>query len=324
MDDAAATCRKQVDRVLQEPVGRHAPPLRIRRREVLADVAGADRAEHRVGQGVKGDVGVGVSGQCLAMRNGDAAQHDGIAGGEAMDVETHGGARLHHRCTREIVGRRDLPVILAACHHHHLQSRALGHRCVVRKRRRFGAGQRRHGTMRFEQGNEAEDLRCLRSPEIGPWHGLDHGSLRIGPLDRIRQRHAENGAVDTVCRGGRQAACNVRWPNKGTRRIVDGDEIRGLANQGLEAVQNRLLPGRAAEDGPRQVQALDRGCIMGFRTRRDDDANCGNPASSAIGKQRMSQYGLAIENGVLLGQRATEAAPASGGNDKGDAGRHRR
>ena len=43
-----------------------AAPSRIARREMHADIAGAERAEDRVGQRVKPDIGVGMADQTLA------------------------------------------------------------------------------------------------------------------------------------------------------------------------------------------------------------------------------------------------------------------
>ena len=53
----------ELDGVAQEAVGGGAAPLRIGRREVLADVAGADRAQHGIGQRMQRHVGVGMAGQ---------------------------------------------------------------------------------------------------------------------------------------------------------------------------------------------------------------------------------------------------------------------
>ena len=95
MHDAAAARRQQLDGVAQEAVGRDAAPLRIGRREVLADVAGADRAQHGVGQRMQRHVGVGMAGEGVRVRDGDAAQHHGVARAEAVHVEAEGGAGFH-------------------------------------------------------------------------------------------------------------------------------------------------------------------------------------------------------------------------------------
>ena len=53
---------------------------------MLADVAFGERAEHRVGQGVQGDVGVGMADETAVVRDRDPAEHDRGPGAEGMDV----------------------------------------------------------------------------------------------------------------------------------------------------------------------------------------------------------------------------------------------
>ena len=51
-----------------------------------ADAAGAGGAEDGIGEGMGHDVGVGVPGEALRMRDGDAAEHEAAARREAMGV----------------------------------------------------------------------------------------------------------------------------------------------------------------------------------------------------------------------------------------------
>ena len=122
---------EQADGVAQEPVRRHAAPRAIGGREMLADVAGADRAQDRIGQRMQRDVGIRIAGERVVVRNRDAAQHHRVAGPETMHVEAQGGAGLHRDAARQILGRRDLAVVLAAFDHDHPQSGALRDRCVI-------------------------------------------------------------------------------------------------------------------------------------------------------------------------------------------------
>ncbi len=87
--------RDEVAGVGEEAVGARALPLRVARREMGADVAGADRPEQCVGQRVEPDVGVAVADQAVAMRHADAAQPQVVAGAEAVDVEAECRARNH-------------------------------------------------------------------------------------------------------------------------------------------------------------------------------------------------------------------------------------
>ena len=68
-------------------------PARVGRREMLADVAEAGRAEQRVGDGMEDDVGIAVAGEAAAVRDCDAAEHDRPFAGEGVNVEAHAGAR---------------------------------------------------------------------------------------------------------------------------------------------------------------------------------------------------------------------------------------
>ena len=60
---------------------------------MLADVAKPCRAEQRIGDRVKHDVRVAVSGKSARMRNLHTAQHDWPFASEGMDVETEAGPR---------------------------------------------------------------------------------------------------------------------------------------------------------------------------------------------------------------------------------------
>ena len=78
----------------QEDGGGGALPARVRVGEVLADVAGADGAEQRVGERVQGHVGIGVALQGVGVGNPDAAQPDVVAGNEPVHVEALSGAHV--------------------------------------------------------------------------------------------------------------------------------------------------------------------------------------------------------------------------------------
>src|SRR4029077_18640136 len=67
---------------------------------MLANVAGADRAEQRVGDRVREDVGVRVSLQSARVRDLDAAQYQFQSIGETMDVVTDAGPNHAHSLTK--------------------------------------------------------------------------------------------------------------------------------------------------------------------------------------------------------------------------------
>jgi hypothetical protein len=92
VDDGSARA-EQPNGMGEEAIRRHALPYRIRRREMLADVAETGGAEQRVRDCVKHDVGVAVPGKTAAVRHLDAAEHDRSFTGEGMDVEAHARSR---------------------------------------------------------------------------------------------------------------------------------------------------------------------------------------------------------------------------------------
>ncbi len=61
------------ERRLQEDAGGRALPARIAGRKEGADIAGGDRAEQGVGDGVEEHVAVGVAGEAFGVLDGEAA-----------------------------------------------------------------------------------------------------------------------------------------------------------------------------------------------------------------------------------------------------------
>ncbi len=87
MDDAAFGLRDEIGGMAQEKMRGRAAPFRIARREMHADIAGAERAEDRIGQRMQPDIGVGMADEALAVRDFETAKPDMIAGSEGVDIE---------------------------------------------------------------------------------------------------------------------------------------------------------------------------------------------------------------------------------------------
>ena len=64
---------------------------------MVADVAGAERAEDRIGQRMEDDVGIAMAGKALVVRDADAAEPELPSGSEGMDVEAEADARAEQR-----------------------------------------------------------------------------------------------------------------------------------------------------------------------------------------------------------------------------------
>ena len=84
--------------------------MRIARREMHADIAGAEGAQDRVGQRVEPDIGVGMADQRAVVRHAHAAQPDMIAGPEGMDVEALAGADVAEPRREKPLGARQIVV----------------------------------------------------------------------------------------------------------------------------------------------------------------------------------------------------------------------
>ena len=94
MDDDAAARPDALGRVGEKDVRRRALPLRVRGREMRADVALGQRAVDRVGERVQGDVGVGMAAERVGMGQAHPAEPDVVAVREGVDVETLADAGL--------------------------------------------------------------------------------------------------------------------------------------------------------------------------------------------------------------------------------------
>ena len=73
--------------------GRAAPAF-VCGREMLADIAFADTAEQRVGDGMQADIGVAMAFQTMAVRDLETAKPDMIALLEFVHVIARGGTNV--------------------------------------------------------------------------------------------------------------------------------------------------------------------------------------------------------------------------------------
>ena len=247
----------------------------------------------------------------VRVRDGDAAQHHGVARAEAVHVEAEGRCGFPSRCGK-ILGRGDLAVVLAAFDHHHLQSCAFGHRGVVGQGRRLGL---RRASPRRDAPSAA--LRSGRSAASAPARGWC-----AGPCRRPRRRCAVRLTVSARRtprtapsipggRGGLQAGGDIHRPDEGPGGVMDRHEVGRLAGQRLEPVQDRLLAARPAQDGAGQVEALDGGRVVGFVAGGDHHLQAVDFRGGSIRLERVPQDRPAGQQGILLGQGAAEPAAAA-------------
>ena len=83
----AAVFAHQLGSVCQKARRIRAAPLRVAWREMLADVAQRHRAQHRVGDGVKRDIGIAVPVQALVVLDPNAAQPQLLTCNQSVDVK---------------------------------------------------------------------------------------------------------------------------------------------------------------------------------------------------------------------------------------------
>ena len=86
IDDAAAARRTRSTANGKKGRRGRAVPFLVARREMRADVAFGQRAEQGVGQHVQPGIGVRMTLEPPVVRDGDAAEDDGVAGHERMNV----------------------------------------------------------------------------------------------------------------------------------------------------------------------------------------------------------------------------------------------
>ncbi len=251
----------------------------------------------------------------LGIRNRDPAQHDGGARSEAVYVEAESGARFHGQ-RDEIVRGSDLAVILAARNHDNLQACALRDGRIVGQCRRLAGGERGSRAMRGKQWREAEDLRGLCPPQMLARHGLGDGIAVADTFQGVGQRDAEDGAIGSLGGSGGNARLDLGNSHERPGSIVNRHEVRGIAAQRFEPVQDRLLTAGPSMDGRRQGETVG-GCdIVSVISRTDNDLDPIH-AGGLECANRPAQDRLAVEKRILLGQRTAEAAAAAGRDDQG-------
>src|SRR3546814_9115099 len=80
----------------EEAVRRRAAPLRIARREMVADVAVGEGAADRVGKRMKRDIGIARALKSLTMSDFHSAEPQRLGRNEAVNVIAHTDSASHH------------------------------------------------------------------------------------------------------------------------------------------------------------------------------------------------------------------------------------
>ncbi len=185
----AALLRDQLHRMVEELPGRGAPPLRIGGRKCAPISCAAMAPRIASVRRMHGDIGVGMAFELLVMRDQDAAHPDAVAIDQPVHVIAAAGAvfqrcngplfRHHMLGPLEIGAGGDLEILHDSRHQHHLDSRGLGHRRIIRHLR-----PRSRPAVRRQDRIEAKALRRLRAPEAGAVDRLA-AELALGALQRV-------------------------------------------------------------------------------------------------------------------------------------------
>ena len=239
----------------EKAVGRGALPLRIARRKMQPDIAVGERAENGVDQRMQRDVGVGMAGHAARMRDANAAEHDMIAIGESMDVETVAGAYVGEaaRCASfgagKIVIGGHLHVAGFALEHADAMAGPFGERGVVGEILKPGLGS---APMRLEDEIESESLRRLHDAK--PAAVERFGDTAVG-VDRFFtvSAMAMPGTAAPVALAGGDGAVDQRAGQKRPRRVVDEHEVGRARRQRLKPGAHRSLPRGAAGNRRQQI-----------------------------------------------------------------------
>ncbi len=317
MDHPAPACGHPLDRMDQELVRGGALPFRIGRREMIADVAVAQRPQNGVGQGVQTRVGVRMADQRLVMRDFHAAQPHRASRPPAVGVEAGADPGLHPRRFRHLSGDQGLGhgEILGEGQFH--QAGIAGDQGDGRSRRAHDLGLVGRGDVLGPrgiggaEGLQPEPLRRLRPPQGVAIDGLAHPAVNAAP-QAVGHRQDGQGRVSLVERG--QNPADGRRVQQGPGGVVDQHPGVVRRRQGGQTGPHRGRPTGPAGHREPAVQTRQRLCGHGLGPGRDDDRQFRRPGGQQ-GLGRPAQHGTVAQTAPLLG--FTGAGPGSGGDDHG-------
>ncbi len=277
------------------------------------DIAGADRSQQRIGQGVQPDIGIRMPNRRHLVRDRHAADHDMITWAEGMHVETLADANValprgeEPLGGGEVFGRRYFQIVLAAGDNQRGEPGRFGDRGIVGQHAAGG------GTMRRQDRVEMKTLRGLRPPQPRPVDRLADKPI-LDPLDRVAQRQRRDCCwrpVEPV-----ENPVDQRLVRKRPGAVMDQHPRRLALGQRFEAEPHRILSLRAT--GNRRQHGEAGGGLVENRAvlRPDHDEDTVHPWVRGKGRDHMSQDHAAAEVKILLRQRTAEAGAAAGGHDE--------
>ena len=296
----------------QENMARRPLPLRIGGGEMPPDIALCQCAIDCIGQGVHPHICIRMAQKRPAMRHFHTTKPDVIAFGKGMNVETiakpdiHAGPFKNSFRTGEIAGESEFDVVFCAFHDGHGQACVPGNLDIVRRI----ANMRSVGRQDF---GIAKALGRLCPPQPLAGLGSCHQTIRTAPQG-IRHRQCR-GRCRPVAKRIAHAA-NQRRADQRAGAIMDQHGLYAAILQMLQRIAHGLGTGCTTldnvEPGP---QGFGPCAIFGM-----DHQNPPQPGKSG---QRVRNNGLACKALPLLGDFASGAGAAAGGDNDGGC-RHER
>ena len=218
--------------------------------EPISPSASAPRM--RVGQRVQADIGVGMAGELLRVRNTHAAEHDMIAGREGVHVDAAAGAHVAKACelrglrAREILRVGDLDIARLAFEHGDLHAGPFGERGVVGE---VVAPLRRRAPVRGEQGCVGKALRRLDGAQA-PRSSVCCTKPCASTVFTVSVT-ASPGTAAPPSRAASIARAISAWRGEGAGGVMHQHDIGLVRLQRLQPGAHRGLP-RGAAEGRRQ------------------------------------------------------------------------
>lgn len=293
---------------------------------MIADIAGAAGREKRIGQGVQGDIRIGMAGELAVMRYEHAAKRDAVALDELMHVITVAGAHIRDCVAgqpfighRNILLKGELHIVRRPFDEHHRDAGPFGDGSVVGK---VAPAAGICGAVGGEDRLEAEALRRLGGIEAAPGHRLLDKAAVWRPFQRVGdggcRKHRLRSAFER-----RAAAVEQGVVDEGTHGVLDHRVPDARLGERLDTGKNRELPRRTAvnhrhRDRTRHPLECRGEKRLIVRMDDDDDRSDARPCRENV--KRMGDNGAIADRSVLLWPfRRLAGALAAAGRDDDDA-----
>lgn len=295
---------------------------------MIADIAGANRAEQGVRQRVHADIGVGMPLQLSRVRNFDAAQNNAIAWREGMHVKPLTGPEFEHGAFpvekrfrhAEIFRLRDFHIVRRTADKHGFYAGGFGDRRVVCQRPPF------EGAMRFKNGFKVEPLRGLGAPEpIARRRSVDRFRIiGAGAFERVEDGQGGDRAGRMVERS--DDARNCLGVDERAGGVVNQDFYGRLALKAFEPETHRILSFGAAMNRWKQFLIIQKiahcSGVERFVVRMDNDADAVNFGVCQEDARCSRKDRRSGKPPILFGSAGAGAGSPPGGDDNGDRAGH--